>query len=88
MTDAHTDILGGNAQAKLKSMVARIERLNEDKDAITADIREVYLEAKGEGFDVKVLRAVVRMRKEDRAKRMERESLIDLYMSAIGEGEL
>lgn len=88
MTDASTEILGGNAQAKLKSMVARIERLNEDKDAITGDIREVYLEAKGEGFDVKILRAVVRMRKEDRAKRSEREALIDLYMSAIGEGEL
>lgn len=88
MTDASIEILGGNAQPKLRAIVARIERLNEDKDAITADIREVYLEAKGEGFDVKILRAVVRMRKEDRAKRSEREALIDLYMSAIGEGEL
>ncbi len=88
MTGASNDVLGANAAAKLKSFVARIERLNEDKDAITADIKEVFAEIKGEGFDAKIVREVIRIRKADRAKRQEKEALIDLYMSAIGEGEL
>ena len=85
MTEAaHPDILGGNTQSQLRSIVARVERLNEDADAIKADIREVYLEAKGNGFDTSIIRAVIRERKMDRAKRDEKQALIDLYMAALG----
>ncbi|HEY5105994.1 MAG TPA: DUF2312 domain-containing protein [Caulobacteraceae bacterium] len=72
------------AQGKLKSLVERIERLEEDKAAVGADLKEVYAEAKGEGFDVKILRKVVRLRGQDTAKRAEEEALIELYISAIG----
>jgi uncharacterized protein (UPF0335 family) len=78
------DILNSTAQGRLKAIVERIERLEEDKAAISGDLKEVYLEAKGEGFDVKILRKVVRLRKQDKAKRQEEEALLDLYMSAIG----
>ena len=59
--------------------------MEEEKKAIADDIKEIYAEAKGNGFDVKIIRKVVRLRKTDRAKRQEEEALIDLYMSAIGE---
>ena len=72
------------AQGKLKSLIERIERLEEDKAAVANDLKEVYAEAKGEGFDVKIVRKVVRLRKQDTAKRQEEEALIDLYISAIG----
>jgi uncharacterized protein (UPF0335 family) len=78
------DILTATAQGRLKSFVERIERLEEDKAAIAGDLKEVFLEAKGEGFDVKILRKVIRLRKQDKAKRQEEEALIDLYLSAIG----
>ncbi|HZC16399.1 MAG TPA: DUF2312 domain-containing protein [Caulobacteraceae bacterium] len=78
------DVLNGAAQGRLKTLVERIERLEEDKAAISGDLKEVYLEAKGEGFDVKILRKVVRLRKQDKAKRQEEEALVDLYLSAIG----
>jgi uncharacterized protein (UPF0335 family) len=73
-----------SAQGKLKSLIERIERLEEDKAAVAGDLKEVYAEAKGEGFDTKIVRKVVRMRKQDAAKRQEEEALIDLYISAIG----
>ena len=63
------DTLGATAQGKLKSLVERIERLEEDKAAVADDLKEVYAEAKGEGFDTKILRKVVRLRKADAAKR-------------------
>jgi len=69
---------------KLKDFVERIERLDEDKDAITTDIREVYGEAKAVGFDTKILRRVIALRKMDRDERLEQETLIDLYLSALG----
>ena len=72
------------AGGKLKSLVERIERLEEDKAAVASDLKEVYGEAKGEGFDTKILRKVVRLRKQDSAKRQEEETLIDLYVAAIG----
>lgn len=72
------------AQGKLKSLIERIERLEEDKAAVAADLKEVYGEAKGEGFDTKIMRKVVRLRKQDTAKRQEEEALVDLYISAIG----
>jgi uncharacterized protein (UPF0335 family) len=78
------DVLNSTAQGRLKTIVERIERLEEDNAAISGDLKEVYLEAKGEGFDVKILRKVVRLRKQDKAKRQEEEALLDLYMSAIG----
>ncbi len=78
------DMINVSAQGKLKSLVERIERLEEDKAAVATDLKEVYAEAKGDGFDVKILRKVVRLRKQDNAKRQEEEALIDLYISAIG----
>ena len=86
MSDAAaSDVLTGQAQGQLKSIVERIERLEEDRTAVLADLKEVYAEAKGTGFDTKILRKVVRVRKQDRAKRQEEEALLDLYLSAIGE---
>lgn len=78
------ETLNSTAQGKLKSLVERIERLEEDKAAVASDLKEVYAEAKGEGFDTKILRKVVRLRKADAAKRQEEEALIELYVSAIG----
>ena len=78
------ETLSGAAQGKLKSLIERIERLEEDRKAVGADLREVYAEAKGEGFDTKILRKVVRLRKADAAKRQEEEALIELYVAAIG----
>jgi uncharacterized protein (UPF0335 family) len=79
------DVLSGHAQGQLKTIVERIERLEEDKANVAADLKEVYAEAKGNGFDTKILRKVVRYRKQDRAKAMEEEALLDLYLSAIGD---
>ena len=73
------------AKDQLKAIVERIERLEEDKANVAADLKEVYAEAKGNGFDTKILRKVVRYRKQDRAKAMEEEALLDLYLSAIGD---
>jgi uncharacterized protein (UPF0335 family) len=78
------DILNSTAQGQLKSFIERIERLEEDKAAVQADLKEVFAEAKGTGFDAKILRKVVRLRKQDVAKRQEEEALIELYLSAIG----
>jgi uncharacterized protein (UPF0335 family) len=81
---SNIETLNSTAQGKLKGLVERIERLEEDKAAVASDLKEVYAEAKGEGFDTKILRKVVRLRKADAAKRQEEEALIDLYISAIG----
>lgn len=80
----NADILTGAAQTRLKSFIERIERLEEDKAAIAADLKEVFAEAKGEGFDTKIMRKVVRLRKQDKAKVQEEEAILDLYLSAIG----
>lgn len=72
------------AKDQLKSLVERIERLEEEKAALTADVREVYSEAKGQGFDTKIIRQVVRLRKLDRADRQEQEAILDLYLAALG----
>ncbi len=82
--NAEADVLTAAAQGRLKSFIERIERLEEDKAAVSADMKEVYLEAKGEGFDTKILRKVIRLRKQDVAQRQEEEALIELYLSAIG----
>ena len=74
----------GFAAGQLRSLIERIERLEEEKAALTSDIREVYSEAKGNGFDAKIMRQVVRMRKLDKADRQEMEAVLDLYLSALG----
>ncbi len=75
--------VGGIAGEKLRSFVERIERLEEEKTTLAADIREVYAEAKGSGFDGRILRQVIRLRKMDNADRREQEELLDLYMGAL-----
>jgi uncharacterized protein (UPF0335 family) len=72
------------AKDQLKSIVERIERLEEEKKALADDIREVFAEAKGNGFDTKVLRTVIRLRKQDKTERQEQEALLDLYLHALG----
>lgn len=72
------------AAGQLRAIVERIERLEEDKKAISDDIKEIYAEAKGNGFDTKVLRQVVRLRKQDSNERKEMEELLDLYLHALG----
>lgn len=75
---------GGIAAGQLKSIVERIERMEEEKKALSDDIRDIYAEAKANGFDTKTLRTVVRLRKQDRAEREEQEALLDLYLHALG----
>ncbi|MBT3305259.1 MAG: DUF2312 domain-containing protein [Rhodospirillaceae bacterium] len=75
--------VGGIAGDRLRSFVERIERLEEEKSALAADIREIYSEAKGTGFDAKVLRQVVRLRSMDTSDRHEQEQLLDLYKQAL-----
>ena len=72
------------AQGQLRSLVERIERLEEEKKAIAGDIKEVYAEAKGHGFDTKILRKVVSLRKKDANERQEEEAILDLYLAALG----
>ncbi len=79
------DVMTAAAQGRLRTIIERIERLEEDKKAVMEDMKEVFAEAKGEGYDVKVLRKVIRIRKQDRAKRQEEEAILDLYLSALGE---
>ncbi len=74
----------GFAKEQLRSFVERVERLEEERAALTADIREVYSEAKGQGFDSKIMRQVVRMRRLDKADFQEQEAMLDLYLSALG----
>ena len=81
---SEADVLTAAAQGRLKSFIERIERLEEDKAAIAADLKEVFSEAKGEGFDTKIMRKVVALRKKDKVKVDEETMLIDLYLSAIG----
>lgn len=72
---------------QLKTIVERIEKLEEEKKTISDDIREVYAEAKGNGFDVKVLRQVIAIRKRDANERAETEAILDLYLQAVGESK-
>ena len=82
--EPQTSNVGGVAGDRLKSFIERIERLEEEKAAIGADVREIYAEAKAVGFDTKVMRQVVKLRKMDRQEREEQEQLLDLYLAAIG----
>jgi uncharacterized protein (UPF0335 family) len=82
---SNIDVLNSTAQGQLKSIIERIERLEVEKAEVAEQIKEVFAEAKGNGFDVKILRKVVRLRKQDRAKRQEEDAILDLYLSALGE---
>jgi uncharacterized protein (UPF0335 family) len=72
------------AKDQLKAIIERIERLEEEKKTISDDIRDVYAESKGNGFDVKALRAIVRLRKQDPNERAEQETILETYMNALG----
>ena len=72
------------AKDQLKSIIERIERLEEEKKATSDDIRDVYAEAKGNGYDVKALRTVIRLRKQDANERAEQETILETYMQALG----
>jgi uncharacterized protein (UPF0335 family) len=75
--------VGGVAADRLRSFIERIERLEEEKAALAADIREIYSEAKGNGFDAKVIRMIVRLKKMDQSDRQEQEQILDLYKRAL-----
>lgn len=70
--------------SNLKSFIERIERLEEEKSALVDDIKEIFVELKSSGFDTKVVRQVLKIRKQDRAERQEMEAVLDLYLSALG----
>lgn len=80
-----TKEVGGVSGNRLKSFIERIERLNEEVAALKEDTKEVYAEAKHVGFDVKIIRKIVALRKKSREERNEEEELLDLYLTAIGE---
>jgi len=76
--------IGGIAGEQLKSIIERIERLEEEKSGIASDIKDVFAEAKGNGYDIKTLRTVIKLRKQDAAEREEAEYLLDTYKRALG----
>jgi uncharacterized protein (UPF0335 family) len=78
------DASGGVSSERLRSFVKRIEKLEEDKEALAEDLREAYPEAKGTGFDTPTLRRVIRLRRMDLDKRREQDELLELYKSALG----
>ncbi len=72
------------AAGQLRAFIERIERLEEEKKTISDDIKEVFAEAKGTGFDTKAMRTIIRLRKKDQAERQEEEAVLDLYLAALG----
>lgn len=78
------DASGGISSARLKSFIQRIEKLEEDKASVSEDLKEVYSEAKGTGFDTKIIKQIVRIRKIDVEKRREQDELLELYKAALG----
>ena len=78
--------VGGVTGEQLRSLIERIERLEEEKAALAEDIREVFAEAKGNGFDVKIMRQIIRLRKMETGDRQELEALLDTYKAALGMG--
>jgi uncharacterized protein (UPF0335 family) len=83
MSDTISDV-GENARAQLRSFVERIERMNEEAKTIADDIKDIYSEAKSNGYDTKVLRKVVAIRKQDANDRAEQEAILDTYLAALG----
>lgn len=84
MADDVTDSTHEVAAGQLRSFIERIERLEEEKKALADDIKEVYAEAKGTGFDTSAIRQLIRIRKQDASERQEAEAILELYMSALG----
>ena len=76
--------VGGVAVDQLRSIIARVEKLTEEKEGIAADIREVFAEAKGNGFDIKAIRTILKLRKQDASEREEHETILSVYLSALG----
>ena len=76
--------VGGIAAEALRQLIERIERLEEEKKALQSDIKDVYAQAKGQGFDTKIIRQIIRLRKIEEQEREESEQLLDLYKAAIG----
>ncbi|HEY5820065.1 MAG TPA: DUF2312 domain-containing protein [Mesorhizobium sp.] len=84
MADEITETSQTVAAGQLRALIERIERLEEEKKTIADDIKDVYAEAKGNGFDTKAIRAIIRLRKQDQAEREEAETILDLYKAALG----
>lgn len=84
MSDEVTDSSQTVAAGQLRAFIERIEKLEEEKQTITDDIKEVFAEMKGTGFDTKAVRTIIAMRKKDAAERQEEESILDLYLAALG----
>ena len=84
MADDITDTSQTVAAGQLRAFIERIERLEEEKKTISEDIKEVFAEAKGTGFDTKAMRTIIRLRKKDQAERQEEETILDLYKAALG----
>lgn len=83
--EGHNSVLNESAQSQLRSIIERVERLEQEKSEIAEQIKDVFSEAKGNGFDTKILRKVIGRRKKDRAKLAEEDAILDLYLSALGE---
>ena len=79
-----TDVSQTVSAGQLRAIIERIERLEEEKKVIADDIKDVYLEAKANGFDTKAIRTIVRLRKKDAAERQEEQAILDLYLAALG----
>ncbi len=84
MADEITDSSQTVAAGQLRALIERIERLEEEKKTLADDIKDIYAEAKGNGFDTKAIRTIIRLRKKDQAEREEEETILDLYMAALG----
>lgn len=84
MSDEITDSSQTIAAGQLRSLIERIERLESEKKTIGDDIKDVYAEAKGNGFDTKAIRTIIKQRKKDQAEREEEETILDLYKAALG----
>lgn len=84
MADDITETSQTVAAGQLRAFIERIERLEEEKKTIADDIKEVFAEAKGTGFDTKAMRSIIRLRKKDQAERQEEDAILDLYMAALG----
>ena len=84
MADEITETSQTVAAGQLRAFIERVERLEEEKKTIADDIKEVYAEMKGTGFDTKAVRSIIRLRKQDQAERQEAEAILDLYMAALG----
>jgi uncharacterized protein (UPF0335 family) len=84
MADEITETSQTVAAGQLRAFIERVERLEEEKKTIADDIKEVFAEMKGTGFDTKAVRAILRLRKQDQAERQEAEAILDLYKAALG----